>query len=212
MRKVLFHASVIAAASLLASAPAVAGKGKGPTTGGGTTTTGSTTSTGLPGCGQSDFVAPGPVVLACVGFRDGNLLNDKPANLTTDQQILKSLGYDGWDGKITDVAASVSNLNGSKTLDFGVTLTGKSIFGIHYGGGQGGPGSQSTAFYVLDAAQGINQLHLKYNASSNAVLFVTGLPFHVGAVPEPATWATMIMGFGLVGAQMRRRRGLSLAA
>ncbi len=26
-----------------------------------------------------------------------------------------------------------------------------------------------------------------------------------GAVPEPATWAMMIMGFGLVGATMRRR-------
>ena len=28
-----------------------------------------------------------------------------------------------------------------------------------------------------------------------------------GAVPEPATWAMMIAGFGLVGAMMRRRRG-----
>ncbi len=28
-----------------------------------------------------------------------------------------------------------------------------------------------------------------------------------GAVPEPATWATMILGFGLVGGTMRRRRG-----
>jgi hypothetical protein len=26
------------------------------------------------------------------------------------------------------------------------------------------------------------------------------------AVPEPATWATMLLGFGLVGASMRRRR------
>lgn len=28
----------------------------------------------------------------------------------------------------------------------------------------------------------------------------------VAAVPEPATWAMMIFGFGLVGAAMRRRR------
>eukprot|EP01041_Mallomonas_annulata_P030223 gene30223-52331_t len=26
------------------------------------------------------------------------------------------------------------------------------------------------------------------------------------AVPEPATWAMMILGFGLVGSQVRRRR------
>jgi hypothetical protein len=25
-------------------------------------------------------------------------------------------------------------------------------------------------------------------------------------VPEPSTWTTMIMGFGLAGAMMRRRR------
>lgn len=31
----------------------------------------------------------------------------------------------------------------------------------------------------------------------------------VGQVPEPASWATLIAGFGLVGATMRRRRAAS---
>ncbi|MBT9472342.1 MAG: PEPxxWA-CTERM sorting domain-containing protein [Phenylobacterium sp.] len=31
------------------------------------------------------------------------------------------------------------------------------------------------------------------------------------AVPEPATWAMMIMGFGLVGSAMRRRQALHFA-
>jgi hypothetical protein len=31
------------------------------------------------------------------------------------------------------------------------------------------------------------------------------------AVPEPGTWALMLMGFGLIGWQMRRRRGASAA-
>jgi hypothetical protein len=29
-----------------------------------------------------------------------------------------------------------------------------------------------------------------------------------GAVPEPATWGMMVLGFGLVGAAARRRRGV----
>ena len=34
----------------------------------------------------------------------------------------------------------------------------------------------------------------------------------VSAVPEPATWAMMITGFGLAGSSIRRRRALPLAA
>ncbi len=33
----------------------------------------------------------------------------------------------------------------------------------------------------------------------------------VGGVPEPATWALMIAGFGLAGAGLRRRRNVALA-
>jgi hypothetical protein len=34
----------------------------------------------------------------------------------------------------------------------------------------------------------------------------------VGGIPEPATWAMMIAGFGLVGATMRRRRSVAVSA
>lgn len=40
----------------------------------------------------------------------------------------------------------------------------------------------------------------------------TGINFRVAAVPEPATWAMMMIGFGAVGASMRyRRRKTSVA-
>ena len=34
----------------------------------------------------------------------------------------------------------------------------------------------------------------------------------IQSVPEPATWAMMILGFGLVGGAMRRRASISRAA
>ena len=168
----------------------------------------------LPACGANDITAPSLTVLACTGFKEGNLLNQ--ANAGTDKAILAALGYTNWDGKMTDAAASVDKLGGTQTLNFGVKLTGISVIAVHYGAGKGanpaGPGTESTAFYVLDAAQGLNQIHLAYGASSSAVLFLTGLPRHIDAVPEPATWATMVGGFGLVGGQMRRRRRATATA
>jgi hypothetical protein len=41
---------------------------------------------------------------------------------------------------------------------------------------------------------------------------VGGAPvFEPGAVPEPATWALLLAGFGAIGAALRRRRALDLA-
>ena len=37
-------------------------------------------------------------------------------------------------------------------------------------------------------------------------------PSQAGVVPEPATWATMLLGFGAVGFSMRRRRSASTVA
>jgi hypothetical protein len=35
---------------------------------------------------------------------------------------------------------------------------------------------------------------------------------NAGGVPEPASWALMIVGFGSAGAMLRRRRSLAMAA
>jgi hypothetical protein len=36
--------------------------------------------------------------------------------------------------------------------------------------------------------------------------------FEVGVVPEPATWAMMLFGFGAVGYSVRRRKNVSATA
>ena len=68
---------------------------------------------------------------------------------------------------------------------------------LGYGGGGGGSfsgiGTDAT-FSVADPGQ------------RNGMLTITALTDVPGAVPEPATWTTMIVGFGLIGSILRRRR------
>lgn len=73
---------------------------------------------------------------------------------------------------------------------------------------QPGPTSPvSTAFNVNAPESGLYNFTLSYGetAGGPAVLRfdVNGAP--VGRVPEPATWAMMVTGFGLVGFSVRRR-------
>jgi len=52
------------------------------------------------------------------------------------------------------------------------------------------------------------------NANNEGVFptFSSGVEGSEGAVPEPATWAMMLVGFGGLGAAMRRQRRVALAA
>ena len=43
------------------------------------------------------------------------------------------------------------------------------------------------------------------------VTFGSSTPGQTGAVPEPATWAMMMLGFGAVGGAMRRRRNVKVS-
>jgi hypothetical protein len=137
-----------------------------------------------------------PNAIDCSGFYDGNILND--AHIDEQKAALLDLGF-VWDG--TTIIQTISPLNGSMVVDFDQLLVGVSFIAMHFGNGQGGPGN-ATAFYKIDAGSGIDKINLVYNASSNAVLYSTGT---TPGVPEPATWAMMITGFGLVGVAMRRR-------
>ena len=86
--------------------------------------------------------------------------------------------------------------------DFDVTLTGSDLF------------SPATAF---NGDQGVGR-RISYDfggAAVNTITFgSTGNSFEfdnlaagvAGAVPEPATWAMMLLGFGALGATLRRRR------
>lgn len=171
-------------------------------------------------CASTDItLSGGATFTSCAGYYDGNLFNN--SSNTDIQSGLTALGAPG--GIFTTFAAipdanKLSNLNGTTTIDFGQTLYGDTIVGVHFGAGNGSPGFgkgppngsgkatnlDTSVFYRFDAGTtGISSFTLNYQASSNAALFLTG---NGTAVPEPASWALMLGGFGLLGISLRRRR------
>ncbi len=68
-------------------------------------------------------------------------------------------------------------------------------------------GSYQLRFGVVNWADTAFQSGLAWNGA-----FIGDTPIGPGAIPEPATWAMMILGFGLVGHAARRRRMAMKAA
>jgi hypothetical protein len=81
---------------------------------------------------------------------------------------------------------------------------------------QPGPtGEVDTPFNVVAPSSGLFNFTMSYGeccAGPAVIEFdVNGAPV-TGGVPEPATWGLMLVGFGGLGAMMRRRRAVALAA
>lgn len=173
----------------------------------------------LPACATTDIGAtPALSSVSCKGFYKGNLLNQASKNALVPllNQLVGSTVYDVHTFQFGSFK-TISSLNGQKTVDFtqnpfGTKLNGMTLIGVHYGAGNGSPSdvagntrrdkSDSSAFYYFNAGKNLDKITLNYGASSTLTLFSTG----TGAVPEPATWALMILGFGAIGGAMRRSR------
>jgi hypothetical protein len=94
--------------------------------------------------------------------------------------------------------------------DSDLTLDGVSIYndlksGISFGDATLTAASNGTFVNIVLNAAGLNAIN---SAIQNGGAFQLGGSLNfpgTGAVPEPATWATMLAGFGLVGVASRRR-------
>jgi hypothetical protein len=110
-----------------------------------------------------------------------------------------------WSGNWSDVEATlVGTLVNGNQLDFGQTLFGQTIIGAHFGN-IAGAATNVTVFWLFDfGTEGANFITLDDpQGFSHAALYTTGA---APGVPEPATWAMMLFGFGLAGFVIRRKR------
>jgi len=167
--------------------------------------------------------------IACVGYYGDNLLTgstgSSTAALTTYiNQLLNGPATDpvgpypaanGYNPPYTilsgtgTVLGSLSNLSGTAgspyTYNFApLQLSGYTVFAAHFGNFPDSNAPNVTAFWLLDLGNNTTSTVTINDGKgvSNAQILGTGTP----AVPEPATWAMMLLGFGGIGLTMRRGR------
>lgn len=98
-------------------------------------------------------------------------------------------------------------INGAEII-FDTALVGQQFFAVHFGSSGGEKGEYNdTLFYQFYFAAPTSSVDLSRQGYSNAI----GV-FSVPGIPEPATWAMMLLGFGAVGHTMRRRQRKGLGA
>jgi len=98
----------------------------------------------------------------------------------------------------TKAMVSGSGSDATGTITFTQALLGDVILGVHFGASTSGA-VERTQFYLFNFTTPTTTLSLNTQGFSDAV-------FINGAVPEPASWALMLLGFGGIGLAMRRRR------
>ena len=118
--------------------------------------------------------------------------------------LVITLTHGGVTSTLLDHEGGSSNPNGTFTFDDSAS---KSASQINTSGGSFRPETALSAFNGTSSAGAwvLKVADTAWIDSGNLTSWSVQLSGNAGAVPEPATWAMMIAGFGLVGGAMRRR-------
>jgi hypothetical protein len=153
-----------------------------------------------------------PDALFCVAV-DGNInSNSNNDELNAALDDLSTLaGHDLGDVNFLDVSGTKfeGDLDANGLLEFANTLFGEQVISIHFGEAGGGTpgGGGDTVLYLFDfGAGGADSINIIRQGFSNSIIITPP-----GGVPEPGTWAMMLLGFGAAGFALRRRRTPRLA-
>lgn len=130
-------------------------------------------------------VGSGPVTRTFTLYNIGDL-NSAGLSLTGITRVINDVAF-------TTSVSTFTNLAGGSSLQFSVTFDSSTL------GGKLEKFRLSLADFVPQASVGGRDYELELIVSA------------MSAVPEPQTWAMMIIGFGMVGASARRGRKFNVA-
>ena len=157
--------------------------------------------------------------IGSTGHVNGSIVTDGATGTLTNANIISwNLLVQGGGSSITltNANSSLSVLGTSLTatasaLSFNYSNPSNSYIIFQFGGVGGGNPYWCNATNAGLCYQGATAAPVYYNDSTTQVEARSGTEViasaaAIGAVPEPATWAMMILGFGAVGAGLRHRR------
>jgi hypothetical protein len=145
-------------------------------------------------------------------FENGNItFGYTGQNFDADHDIL--IGVTGGNGAADPGSTNFAGLANYSTGSVGTIYQFIQRPGGGGGGGGGGEGCETDCPDVASALNigvpGLQDANIFLRPNGQGGWFVNAAS--VGAVPEPAAWAMMIAGFGLVGGAMRRRTKVSVS-
>ena len=154
--------------------------------------------------GGCDANLTNPNAIACNGYYEKNVFSEGAGN--EDNLALQEAAIVALTGSNDLFNGTQIKIEGGTPFDFGMELFGQFVIGAHFGNVDGNNDQYGnvSVFYLFDFGTEGGFVGLDNTSGwSNAILYIGDQP---PAVPEPATWAMMLLGFGAAGTAMRRSR------